>query len=126
MLRNLTADLHVLDLGWACLHQQCHRSVHASAWPCRPQHLDAARQRLCDFAGLWKIRAKAPTPKTMSVAGYGRRLAAFMGDAGILQRMLKFYMRHDIRRMRLHAYICRQKAFYKVCRQVALARPGLR
>ena len=80
----------------------------------------------CSAAGLWKLRAKAPTPKTTSVARYLQRLCATMRDPAMLRRELAFYQRKDVKRLWLDTYIRHQKAVHRVYRQAAQARAVVR
>ena len=70
--------------------------------------------------GLARVLHSTPTSKTMDPAQYDTHLAHVMGRPRILQRLLKFWQRSDVKRMRFDAYVRRQKAYHATCRQVSV------
>ena len=57
-----------------------------------------------------------PTSKSLSLDVYDAHVRHVWGDGQLPARMLAFYQRRTVRRVRLQAYIARQGALHSICR----------
>ena len=69
-----------------------------------------------DPAGLQDSVLATPSSKSLGLEAYNRHVAHVWGQRELVAKMLGFYQRRTVRRLRLQAYIARQGALHSMCR----------
>ena len=69
-----------------------------------------------DPAGLQDSVLATPSSKSLGLGAYDCHVAHVWGQRELVAKMLGFYQRRTVRRLRLQAYIARKGALHSVCR----------